>query len=234
MKNLFLLAVMLGIASFSTSALASAKNDYDYARSLGYLYGDGKIVDGKLSFIKKSSGISKHLAYTAGKRFDDKFTSKGNRYFLKSSALGVSGLGAQGFLDKGVPLNRIKDKRAFITSIIETEGAVRVGRVMDDPSFKRCDYVRDMINSMNSQCSTSKCNGPSCKPANCAFIATGKKRGTPYKRGFCGVYLSGKASDWKSYFGNKKFWFVSTGRIPGGEQRKRDAKTRPFYARVKK
>jgi len=210
---------------------SNAKNDYDYSRSVGYLWADGKLVDGKLSFLKRNSSISKHFGFIAPSRFGNDLTIDGNRYFLKSSALGVDGLEAQEFMNEGIPLWKIKDKRAFLTSIIEGEGASGVGRVMDDQTFSKCDYARDLVNSMNSQCVSSKCTGTDCKPANCAFIANGNTRGQPYTGGKCGVYLSGKSADWKSFFGTSKYWFVKTDRTPGGEPTKRGTNTRPWYVR---
>jgi len=200
--------------------------DYEYSRSLGYLWGDGGLADnGGLFFRKHTSGVSRHFASTAESYFGDLLKVISGKYNIK-----LPGINSKDFLDNGPQPSTIKDKRAFLTSVIETEGAVLVGRIADDPKLSRCEYIRDVVNDINPSCTNSTCSGPNCNVPNCAFIAHGSSRGTPHRVGRnCGVYLSGKFDDWGDMLQTNEFWFVQTGRVPGGEPTQRNASSRPSY-----
>lgn len=206
----------------------SALEDYEFSRALGYLWGDGRLSDdGYLQFLKRNSKVSNHFGSVANAYFGDELIVKGIRYNLKPN-----GINTVEFLNNGLDLSDIPDKRAFITSVIETEGAVAVGRLADDPSIKRCNFLRDLVNSINTQCLTNTCTDASCRTPNCAFIAKGNRRGTPYREGVtshCGVYLSGDSADWRSLFSSDRYHFVKTDRTPGGEPRQNDPDSRPAY-----
>jgi len=199
---------------------------YEYSRALGYLWGDGGLAtDGSLYFRKATSGISKHYASTAGSYFGDALETRGSKYYID-----LPGIDSEDFLTNGPAWSSIKDKPAFVTSVIETEGAVLVGRIADDPKLKRCKFIRNFVNSLSSDCSWNTCSGPSCDVPNCAFIAHAKYRGRAHQEGKnCGVYLSGNSSDWQDLFKTDDFWFVQTGRVPGGEPPKRNPSSRPYY-----
>ena len=205
--------------------------DYEYSRALGYLWGDGKVAnaEGKvdikkdgilitdrdfLSFIKRNTNpLSKHFGSVAEATFDN-LSSKSGRYLLQ-----LDGITPDQFLEEGLNLSAIPDTRAFLTSVIETEGAPLVGLVADDPSRTRCNYIKALVDSLNPQCGAETCTDSSCKIPNCAFLGTAKKRGvTPGPNQSCGVYLSGKASDWRALFSSDDYHFVNTKRIPGGSE----------------
>ncbi len=210
---------------------SSRLGDYEYSRTLGYLWGDGRVSSdgGFLYFLKRNTSISNHFGSVAESYFGNALTenSQGTRYRLT-----LDGIGSEAFLAEGIRLSNIPDKRAFLTSVIETEGAVIVGRVTDDPSYDRCLYIKTLVDGLNPRCAANTCTDNNCSTPNCAFIARGNKRGTPYRPGVtshCGVYLSGSASDWRSLFGNDNYHFVKTDRTPGGEPTKYLPSSRPSY-----
>lgn len=210
---------------------SSKLDDYEYSRALGYLWSDGGITsDGDFLFFRKeNTSISRHFGSVAESFFGDALTEnfQGNRYKLK-----LDGVTPAEFLAEGVNLSDIPDARAFLTSVVEAEGAVRVGRLTDDPSRERCGYLKVLVDDLNPQCDANTCTGSSCNVPNCAFIAHGTKRGIrdrPGVNSHCGVYLSGNASDWRALFSNDDYHFVKTDRTPGGEPIKHDPSSRPAY-----
>jgi len=207
--------------------------DYEYSRALGYLWGDGSIsTDGDyLTFLKRNTSISNHFGSVAEAFFGNALTenSQGTRYKLQ-----LDGITPANFLANGINLSDIPDKRAFLTSVIETEGAVLVGRLTDDPNRQRCAYIKTLVDDLNPQCSANTCTNSSCQTPNCAFIANGRKRGQPDRPGNgsnCAAYLSGNTSDWRALFSSDNFHFVKTDRTPGGEPTKYDTDSRPAYTR---
>jgi len=211
----------------------SALANYESSRAMGYIWADGGVSsDGKSLHFRKDNGIlSKHFASLAQSAFgaELKQNAQSNRYVVKPDSVSP----AQ-FLGRGPGLSKISDKRAFLTSIVEAEGAVSVARVLDDPSRSRCGFVRDLVNDMNPQCAVSACTDGSCATPNCAFIAHGKYRGipdNPSKNTHCAVYLTGNDTDWRSLFGSAKYHFVKTDRTPGGEPKKHSITSRPNYTK---
>ena len=206
-------------------------SDYEYARALGYLFGDGSLSsDGRtLNYPKKDSSTSNHFGSVSREAFgsDLSVNSQGSRYIVE-----LDGISPSKFLFDGMSLSDIPDKHAFITSLVETEGAVLVARILDDPNRSRCRYARDIFNSINPQCSANTCTDSSCATPNCAFIAHGKYRyrpDVPSVNSHCGVYLSGDDSDWRALFRSSDFHFVKTDRTPGGEPTRHGPYSRPDF-----
>ena len=207
--------------------------NYEYSRALGYLWGDGGSTydDSFLYYPKRNTDTSNHFGSVAGAYFGSRLTKnpQGTRYLLR-----LSGTTPASFLERGLPLSAIPDKHAFLTSVVETEGAVLVARIADDPSLNRCTFIRNLVNDLNPQCSASTCTDGKCATPDCAFIANGKFRGKPYVPGGkanCAVYLSGNDSNWRSMFRSNDFHFVKTDRTPGGEPKKYSSTSRPNYTR---
>lgn len=217
----------------ATQSKGSALANYEYSRAMGYIWADGGMSsDGNALYFRKDTGvISKHFASVGRSFFGAGLTqnAQGSRYLVKP----VSVNPAQ-FLRNGLNLSSIPDKRAFLTSVVEAEGAVLVARVLDDPSRTRCGFIKDLVNDLNPQCAASACTDGSCATPNCAFIAHGKYRGiadNPNKNSHCAVYLTGNDSDWRSLFGGDDYHFVKTDRTPGGEPTKYSTTSRPNYTR---
>ena len=216
-----------------TQAPGDALANYEYSRALGYLWGDGSVTsDGKsLYFPKKNTSTSEHFGSVARAYFRSRLTenSQGTRYLVN-----LDGTTPSRFLERGLSLSDIPDKHAFFTSVVETEGAVLVARITDDPSRNRCTFIRNLVNDINPKCNANTCTSSNCATPNCAFIAHGKYRGRPDNPGVnthCGVYLSGDDSDWRSLFRTNDFHFVKTDRTPGGEPRQYSPTSRPNYTR---
>jgi len=211
----------------SSSALAN----YEFSRALGYIWADGRAsADGNsLLYPRTGSNTSRHLGSVAESYFGNALSvnSQGSSYSLK-----VNGLRPSEFLSKGMRLSDIPDKQAFLTSVIETEGAVRVARIADDGQLSRCNFIADLVNDLNPRCSSDTCTSASCKVPNCAFVADKDKRGIAHKPGkACAAYLSGDANDWRSLFNSKRYHFVKTDRTPGGEPTKNAASSRPSFTK---
>ena len=198
---------------------------YEYSRALGYLWGDGKATeDGNfLFFLKRNTKTSNHFGSVAEAFFGDALTVNGNggRYKVQ-----LDGASPAEFLAEGMSLSDIPDTRAFLTSVVETEGGVITARLTDDPSRERCAFIKALVDDLNPRCAIDS------ESPNCAFIAHGSKRGTPDRPGInshCGVYLSGEASDWRDLFSSDDYHFVKTDRTPGGEPTQNDPASRPAY-----
>ena len=215
-------------------ANTSSLREYEYSRALGYLWGDGKVTaDGKsLTFFKRDSSTSNHFGSVAKAYFGDKLGTggdSGGRY-----SLSLDGITPTRFLLKGVSLSDIPDRRAFFSSVIETEGGPQVGRLVDDPDRSRCEYIKALVDGLNPRCSSNTCTDSSCATPNCAFIANPRSRGTNYRPEVnerCGVYLSGNSSDWRALFAGDDYHFVKTDRTPGGEPTRYGPNSRPAYTR---
>ena len=218
------------LAEASGSNGGSRLEDYEYSRALGYLFGDGNASGNFLTFLRRNSSVSNHFGSVAGSFFGRGLTTSGSQYRVQ-----LDGVTPARFLQRGVSLSDIPDKRAFFTSIVETEGAVVVGRLFDDPARQRCTFVRDLVNELNPRCSASTCTDGNCSTPNCAFLANHKQRNTPYRptadNERCGVYLSGDASDWRSLFSGNDYHFVKTDRTPGGQPQRHGTDSRPAYTR---
>ena len=205
--------------------------NYEYSRALGYLWGDGGVStdSNSLFFPKNNFSVSRHFASVAMSYFGNALSvnSQGSRYNVQ-----LDGTTPARFLAEGLRLSDIPDKPAFLTSVVETEGAVLVGRIADDPTLERCAFIKTLVDDLNPQCAANTCTDASCRTPNCAFIASNQKRGIPHQSGrSCGVYLSGSASDWRSLFSGDDYHFVKTDRTPGGEPRQHDPDSRPSYTR---
>ena len=217
-----------GVKSLESS---SALANYEFSRALGYIWADGRAsADGNsLLYPRTGSNTSRHLGSVAESYFGNALSvnSQGSSYSLK-----VNGLRPSEFLSKGMRLSDIPDKQAFLTSVIETEGAVRVARIADDGQLSRCNFIADLVNDLNPRCSSDTCTSASCKVPNCAFVADKDKRGIAHKPGkACAAYLSGDANDWRSLFNSKRYHFVKTDRTPGGEPTKNAASSRPSFTK---
>ena len=135
----------------SRSNGSSSLGDYEFSRAIGYLWADGGVAsDGNsLYFRRNSFSTSQHFGSVAqsyfGNALDD--NSHDSRYLLE-----LDGISAQRFLADGVPLSSVPDKRAFLTSVIESEGSVSVGRVLDDGNLDRCVYLKTLVDGLNPQC----------------------------------------------------------------------------------
>lgn len=215
----------------STQDEGDALANYEYSRALGYLWGDGGIsyTGDSLYYPKNDYETSTHFGSVAQAFFGSGLTvnAQDTRYLVN-----VDGITPARFLAKGISLSDIPDKRAFLTSVVETEGAVLVARITDDPNPDRCAYIANLVNDINPQCAANTCTDASCTTPNCAFIAHAKYRGKPFVPGVnthCGVYLSGEDRDWRTLFGGSDFHFVKTDRTPGGEPTKHAPTSRPSY-----
>lgn len=227
-----------GVSFRGINAIVNAPNSarlagYEYSRALGYLWGDGGVSSegNSLYFRKTTSSVSRHFASVAESYFGNAFreTSQGTRYLVE-----LDGTRPEEFLAEGMRLSDIPDKKAFLTSVVETEGAVLVGRLADDPNLMRCTFLKALVDNLNPQCSANTCTDGSCSTPNCAFVANGRSRGTPYQSGRnCGVYLSGSSSNWKSLFGGSDYHFVKTDRTPGGAPKQNSPDSRPAYTNVR-
>lgn len=218
-----------GINATTSGTNSSLLADYEYSRALGYLWGDGGVsTDGNsLYFPKSTSRTSRHFESVAASHFGNALreNSQGSRYLLE-----LDGTKAETFLLEGMRLSDIPDKPAFLTSVVETEGAVLVGRIADDGNIMRCAFIKTLVDNLNPRCSANTCTDASCSTPNCAFVANGKSRGTPYQAGRnCGVYLSGSSSNWKSLFSSSDYHFVKTDRTPGGEPKENSPDSRPSF-----
>ena len=200
--------------------------DYERSRALGYLWGDGGVTtDGRfLTFRKSDFSVSKHFNSVATATFGELATASG-KY-----RVALDGVGPQDFLERGP--DEVADKEAFLTSVIETEGAVLVGRLADDPLRERCNYLKNLVNSMTPACRAEPCTDHHCEVPNCAFIARGNSRNQA-DRGFanCGVYLSGEREDWKRLFSGDNFHFVKCDRTPGTQADGSDCTAAPAGSR---
>ncbi len=199
--------------------------DYEYSRAVGYLWGDGNIsTDGDyLTFRKANWAIPKHFGSVATAAFGP-LDSNNTKYRVQ-----VPGFNPQDFLDIGP--DNVRDPRAFLTSVLEGEGAVQVGRLMDDPLFERCAYLKKLVDDLNPQCNANTCVDSRCDVPNCAFIANGSSRGQAYTSNRnCGVYLSGQIADWQEMLDSEDFHFMSCNRVPGGECQTSQPGSRPDYA----
>jgi len=134
-----------GVKSLESS---SALANYEFSRALGYIWADGRAsADGNsLLYPRTGSNTSRHLGSVAESYFGNALSvnSQGSSYSLK-----VNGLRPSEFLSKGMRLSDIPDKQAFLTSVIETEGAVRVARIADDGQLSRCNFIADLVNDLN-------------------------------------------------------------------------------------
>lgn len=216
-----------GVDTETSNNLALA--DYEYSRALGYLWGDGGVASDDISFFfrRSTSSTSRHFGSVATSHFGNAVSqsSQGHRYLLD-----LDGTDAERFLVNRMRLSDVPDKKAFLTSVIETEGAVLVGRLADDPNIMRCEFLKALVDDLNPRCSANTCTDGSCSTPNCAFVANGRSRGTPYQEGRnCGVYLSGNSDNWKSLFSGRDYHFVKTDRTPGGEPRQNSPDSRPAY-----
>jgi len=216
------------------TANTASLQGYEYSRALGYLWGDGKVSsDGSsLTFYKKDSSVSNHFGSVARAFFGNRLGTggdNGGKYSLR-----LDGISPTRFLLRGVNPSDIPDRRAFFSSVIETEGATDVGRLVDDPNRSRCEYMKALVDGLNPRCSANTCTDSSCATPNCAFIANSRSRGTIYRPEVnerCGVYLSGNSSDWRALFAGDDYHFVKTDRTPGGEPTRYDPNSRPAYTR---
>ena len=220
-----------GVNTSGTASDPALLRNYEYSRALGYIWGDGSITsDGNsLFFPRRNTRTSNHFGSVAEAFFGDALTQnqQGTRYVLQ-----VNGIMPEEFLTQGISLSDIPDKRAFLTSVVETEGAVLVGRLADDPNRNRCAFIKTLVDNLNPQCDANTCTDGKCETPNCAFIAHGRLRGVADRPGInsnCGVYLSGEASDWRSLFISDDFHFVKTDRTPGGEPTRHEPESRPAY-----
>lgn len=209
--------------------LRNALADYELSRALGYLWGDGgATTDGRfLTFRKTNFSVSKHFNSVATAAFGELATASG-KYRVS-----LEEVSPQEFLERGP--EEIADPAAFLTSVIETEGAVLVGRLADDPLRERCNYLKNLVNNMTQACRAEPCTDHQCEIPNCAFIARGNSRNQP-DNGFanCGVYLSGEREDWKNLFSSDNYHFVKCDRTPGTQADGSDcteavAGSRPSY-----
>ena len=230
-RGVFFRSLNTAVAGVSTTASSNALKDYEYSRAIGYLWGDGGVSTDSsfLYYPKKNTSTSNHFGSVANSYFGNALTenSQGSRYLVR-----ISGTRPATFLAQGLRLSDIPDKRAFLTSVVETEGAVQVGRLTDDPSLQRCAFIKTLVDSLSSQCSANTCTDASCQTPNCAFIANAKQRGTRHQSGRnCGVYLSGSSNNWRSLFSSSNYHFVKTDRTPGGAPRQYSPTSRPAYTR---
>lgn len=213
-------------ASVEENSDSPSLADYDLSRALGYLWGDGAITnDGEaLRFRRNDFSVPTHFGLVAEAAFGDalKIVNNGNLYKLQ-----LEDQRPQEFLAEGPGF--IPDPRAFLTSVIESEGAVLSGRITDDPNPDRCAFLKALVDDLNPQCATITCTYNNCTVPNCAFIANGKKRGQPARPGgFCGVYLSGTASDWAEMLNTDAYHFVKCDRTPGGVCTQHPKESRPI------